>query len=133
MTKALKFDPDIDLMATRINTQLPRFLSYRPDPQAYAVDAFSWSWEEFRFYCFPPFACIPRIIQKVFNERVSGIFITPDWKNQLWYSQLRDITVHEMNLPHRLDQLILPSDTTKRHPMADRMHLKASLICTQQR
>ena len=50
--------PEIDLFASRINTQLLRFFSYRPDPFAEVTNAFSVSWEKKNFYCFPSFACI---------------------------------------------------------------------------
>ena len=33
--------PDVDLFAARINTQLPKFVSWQPDPEAIFVDAFS--------------------------------------------------------------------------------------------
>ena len=32
---------EVDLFASRLTTQLPRFYSWRPDPQSEAVDAFS--------------------------------------------------------------------------------------------
>ena len=37
----LKFQPDIDLFASRINYLFPKYISYRPDPEAFAIDAFS--------------------------------------------------------------------------------------------
>ena len=40
-----KFGPrKIDLFASRISTQLPRFFSWRPDLEAEATDAFKQSW-----------------------------------------------------------------------------------------
>jgi hypothetical protein len=39
---ARKFgNPDIDLFASRLNKQCPRYASWRPDPEAEFVDAFS--------------------------------------------------------------------------------------------
>ena len=42
-SKALGFNitPKIDLYALRLNNQLPAYMSYKPDPNAYAVDTFS--------------------------------------------------------------------------------------------
>ncbi|XP_065180118.1 uncharacterized protein LOC135810554 [Sycon ciliatum] len=48
----------VDLFATRINTQLPDFVSWHPDPQAVATDAFSQPWQEMDGYAFPPFCLI---------------------------------------------------------------------------
>ena len=52
VVKHLKFEPCFDLFASRINTQLPRFAAYRPDPEAEVIDAFSISWKEVKFYAF---------------------------------------------------------------------------------
>jgi hypothetical protein len=128
ITERLDFRPDIDLMATRINKQMDRFMAYRPDPDAFAIDAFSWSWKGFRFYCFPPFACISRILQKVSSEDTIGILVTPDWKNQVWYSYLRIITIKEINLPYSDHLLLDPTGAQRIHPMAHRMRLRASLV-----
>ena len=37
----LNFEPDIDLFASHINYLFPKNVSYRPDPEAFAIDAFS--------------------------------------------------------------------------------------------
>ena len=49
---------DIDLMASRTNHQVERFLSWRPDPEAFAIDAFTLDWRDFRFWYFPHFQSI---------------------------------------------------------------------------
>ena len=36
--------PSIDLFASRLNFQLRPFVSWKPDPEAFAIDAFSISW-----------------------------------------------------------------------------------------
>ena len=46
--------PDIDLFASRINHKLPRYVAYKPDPHAQAIDAFAHKWDLFS-YIFPPF------------------------------------------------------------------------------
>ena len=74
----LKFSPDIDLFASRLNTQLPKFISYRPDPQCLAVNAFLFSWKNYKFYCFPPFAVISRILQKIVQDSAKGIIVVPE-------------------------------------------------------
>ena len=50
--------PDADLFASRLNTQLPTYVSWRPDPGAVATDAFSLDWGPIFFYAFPPFCQI---------------------------------------------------------------------------
>ena len=36
----LNFEPDIDLFAFRISYLFPKYVSYRPDPETFAIDAF---------------------------------------------------------------------------------------------
>ena len=77
MLKHFKFKPVIDLFASRINNQLPRFFSFRPDPEAEVINAFSVNWHSIPFYCFPPFSCIGRVIRKIINN-ASGILVLPN-------------------------------------------------------
>ena len=48
--KKLKFSPNIDLFASRINYQVKPFVSYRADPEALAINAFHLSWQNYKFY-----------------------------------------------------------------------------------
>ena len=48
----------IGLFASRLTAQLPRFVRWKPDPEAEAVDAFTLDWSQLRGYAFPPFALI---------------------------------------------------------------------------
>ena len=45
--------PQIDLFASRFNHRLPLYISPVPDPQAWAVDAFSVPWANLLAYAFP--------------------------------------------------------------------------------
>ena len=47
---------DVDLFASRLNAQLWTFVSWRPDPEASQVDAFTITWTDKLFYLFPPFS-----------------------------------------------------------------------------
>ena len=67
--QALKFSPTIDLCASRLNHQLPAYVSYKPVSNAYAVGAFSFVWKQFKFYCFRPFSCITECLQKKKERR----------------------------------------------------------------
>ena len=50
--------PDIDLFASRLNHKLKKYVSFRPDPNAMAVDAFSMSWTKHYVYIFAPFSTL---------------------------------------------------------------------------
>ena len=62
--KHLKFKPDLDCFASRLNTQLPKYISYRPDPYAYLIDDFSVNWGFYKCYLFSFFSLIDRSLQK---------------------------------------------------------------------
>ena len=88
------FTPDIDLFASRLNTQLKRFISWMPDPEAFTTDAFSVSWSGSKPYVFPPFSLLPRVIRKIQDDQVSkAILIVPYWTTQTWFPQLLDILI----------------------------------------
>ena len=53
-----------DLFASRLNTQCPVFFSWRPDPNAIAIDALAHPWTDTINYAFPPFSIINRLLQK---------------------------------------------------------------------
>ncbi|KAK6169841.1 hypothetical protein SNE40_020818 [Patella caerulea] len=39
--------PDIDMFASRLNKQINKYVAWKPDPQAFAIDAFSIPWSNF--------------------------------------------------------------------------------------
>ena len=54
--------PDIDLFASRLNAKVKKFVSWHPDPEACAVEAFTIAWETHLNYAFPPFSLITRVL-----------------------------------------------------------------------
>ena len=128
-TETFAFMPEVDLFASRTNTQLPNYMSYRPDPYASVVDSFTVNWKNIKFYAFPPFSCINRVIQKVVEDEATGLIIAPDWPNQIWYPSLLKICVHEpIVLPYRKDLLHLPNQPEQIHQIWDRLPLLACLV-----
>ncbi|XP_028407843.1 uncharacterized protein LOC114530423 [Dendronephthya gigantea] len=65
----LDFTPNIDLFASRINYQVKPYISYHPDPEALAVNAFHMSWRNYKFYAFPPFSIIGLVLKKIQKEK----------------------------------------------------------------
>ena len=79
----------VDLFASRLSAQLPRYMSWRPDPGSIATDAFSQSWKEIKGFAFPPFSLIGRCLSKVKREKVSElILVAPVWPTQPWFAVL---------------------------------------------
>ena len=57
--------PQVDLFATRFSNKVPQFVSPVPEPQAWAVDTLSLSWEGLDPYAFPPAAILGKMVEKV--------------------------------------------------------------------
>ena len=73
----------IDLFASFRNNQ-QRFYSWKPDPQALALDALSQSWVGETAYAFPPL--IGRCLQKINQKGLEFLLlIAPIWRAQHWY------------------------------------------------
>ena len=70
--KKLNVTLDIDLFASRINCQFKPFASFWPDPEASAIDSFTFSWSTIKSYAFPPFAIIPNVLQKISSDNATG-------------------------------------------------------------
>ena len=76
---------DIDLFATRVNHQASAFVSWRPQPEAIAIDAFNVKCDFHLAYLFPPFCMIERFFQKIQQDQSHCVLITPVWKSRPWY------------------------------------------------
>lgn len=122
--------PEIDLFASRLNTQLPRFVSWKPDPASCFVDAFTISWDSSYFYAFPPFCQIHRCLQNILEDQVpQGIMILPFWPTQVWWPQLlRMIIAIPFMLPKHQDLLSLSHSPQKFHPLRKKLTMLACLL-----
>ena len=121
-------EPDIDLFASRLNCQCERYVSWMPDPGAFAVDAFSLNWSGFKMYAFPPFSLISRVLQQLLRDSASGILIVPDWPTQSWYPLLmRYLRDPPLSLSHP-NLLQLPFAPERQHPLQGRLRLLACHI-----
>ena len=128
ITQQLDFCPDIDLFASRLNAQLPRFVSFRPDQETERVNSFTFSWKTLDFYAFPPFICISKVIQKIIMDKATGLLVVPDWPNQTWYNIYQDIRIHDIVLPPRYDLLHLPNRPSTPHPMWEKLRIRVGLV-----
>ncbi|KAK7109102.1 hypothetical protein V1264_013207 [Littorina saxatilis] len=125
----LVVSPHIDLFASRINTQRSCYVSFKADPEAHAVDAFSLFWQSLTCYAFPPFSIILRVLQKVRRDKASGVIIVPEWKTQVWWPVLlKLLTTDPVRLPSSINLLSLPSHPRTRHRLLPRLQLLACKI-----
>ncbi|XP_067681494.1 uncharacterized protein [Haliotis asinina] len=121
--------PEIDLFASRLNNRLPKYVSWKPDPDALAVDAFSIPcWKQYFYYAFPPFSVINAVLKKTEEYQARGILIAPLWSTQSWFPRLlRLITQTPLILPPARRILRLPHNDGQTHPLT-KMTLAAFLL-----
>ena len=118
---------EIDFMASRTNCQIARFMSWRPDPNAVAVDAFTVDWSSLNFWCFPPFSIILQVLHKIQLDKATGLLMVPRWPTQPWYPVLtKHLVDHPRVLPRRLKLLQLPEKPQECHPLQGKLQL---MVC----
>jgi hypothetical protein len=107
----------LDLFATRLNAQLPRYVSRLPDPQCTSVDAFRQDLRRERAYANPPFTVITRLLAMVKRQRARLTVVLPAWESQPWWPLLAEMLVAPpIRLPRRLDTF-LPGHLGNEVPM----------------
>ena len=100
--------PEVDLFASRLNCQLTPFVSWKPEPGAWAVNAFSLCWTALKFYAFPPCSILGKVLAKVQQDGATGKWMTLFWSTQLWFPQLLELLIdHPRMLQPRKDLLQL--------------------------
>ena len=109
---------EIDLFASRLTNQLPRYVSWKPDPGAEATDAFSLNWAQHRGYAFPPFVLIGRCLKQVIRQQApSLVIVTPVWEMQSWFPLLLELCVDQpLLLPPNPNLLTRDQE---QHPLQD--------------
>lgn len=123
--------PEIDLFASRTSAKCNSYVSWRPDPDALTVDAFTLNWKSYYFYAFPPFSIILRCIQKIINEEAKGILVFPYWPSQPWFPMLIDLLNSEIMLFPQTKTF--PSSSCSVHLQGQKQFTLAAAVLSGQR
>ena len=107
---------DVDLFATRLNTQLEKFVSWRPDPEAIGADALQLTWTNWKGYAFPPFCLIGKCLKKVREDKALLVLVAPVWRSQPWYPALLELLI-DFPLILPADPVLLTDHSGKPHPL----------------
>ena len=107
--------PHIDLFATSENHKLPVYVAPFLDPQAWKIDAMTFSWSGLWAYAFPPTALIPKILHKIREENVEVIMIAPYWPKRPW-------TIEVVELATEPPRALPLWETLLRQPASDKFH-----------
>lgn len=97
--------PQVDLFASPINNQVPRFYSHFQTQGAEQIDALHVPWPREVLYAFPPTSMINRCLKKARKEKSTLILIAPHWPRRPWFSELISMTQRVIKLPIRPDLL----------------------------
>lgn len=120
-------EPEIDLFASRSNKKCKKFVSWQKDPDAIAVDAFTIKWTKYYFYAFPPFSIILRVLQKIKNDKATGILVVPYWTTQPWFPLFSSLLLSPP-IMFQPSKTLLSSYFRDHHPLHKNLTLAAGLL-----
>ena len=86
---------DVDMSASKLCHQIPKYINWQPDLHAWMVNAFQINWTHLKAYPFPPFTLTGRVLAKAMRGKCTLIIITPAWPSQLWYTQLLRMSIQD--------------------------------------
>lgn len=116
------WEMNVDLFASSWNAQLTKFVAWRPQPGAWAVNAFSLHWSDMVGYISPPFALISRCIAKVRTDKASAVIVCPWWPAQPWFPSLLELVCDVPRIFSPNSDILL-SVLEQRHPLSEEGHL----------
>lgn len=122
-------EPNIDLFASRVNTKCKLYCTWGRDPEALASNAFTIRWSALRFYAFPPFAIIPKVLQKIANDKASGTLVVPLWRSQPWFQIFQNLSQGEWIIFEPNPCLLVCSSSQQSpHQLAEKLTLVAANV-----
>lgn len=91
-----RFVPEVDLFASRLNTNTDKSISWHPEPGAFGIDAFSLNWANMNCYAFPPFSLLPSVLTKIRSDQALVLLIAPVtvWKREPSLTSVDDMIYH---------------------------------------
>ena len=106
----------VDLFATKLNNQLPIYVSPCPDENAAAIDALSTPWDRWNhLYIFPPTILISKVLAKLTEVSVESVaLVTPDLHSKPWFMSLNLKKIPSFTMEVRLQQIVV--DKIVYHP-----------------
>lgn len=119
--------PEIDLFASYFNHKCTKYVSWLPDPNSIAIDAFTLKWQNLFFYMFPPFSMLLRVIQKIIQDKAEGIIVVPWWPTQPWFPLFLKYKKGN-HIIFKPDTSLLSCPCRTEHPMAKHLILAAAIL-----
>ena len=116
------YRPEVDLFASRLNYQLPKYVSRYPGVWLWMHSSLDWS----KWTCLihPPVVLMPRVLRKIKEDQATAVLLAPNWTGQPWFPDLIQMLVDRpLLLPQRQSLLFLPFQPTAYHPLWKSLHL----------
>ena len=90
MTKAFNYNPNLDLFANRTNRKCKQYCSRRLDKMSLG-DAFAQNWGKHKNWLNPPWALIPRCLEKIQRDQATALVCLPMWQTAHWWRKLQSM------------------------------------------
>ena len=124
--KAISFDCDNDPFVSKLNTQLPAYVSFLPDPGALAVATYALTWRHLHFYAFPPFSIILNALQKVKLDEANRAIMVPIGFSQFFISVLLHMLISDPVWIQRHQRLL---QIATKQAILHALHKKLNFLC----
>ena len=120
--------PKWDLFASRQNAKCRKYCSWKPDPGASHVDAFTMDWTGANLYAFPPFSLVQRVLNKARDEPPQRlILVTPTWPSRPWFVTVGEMARRQISIGAKPNNL-LPANPERAPKRIKNTGLTISLI-----
>ena len=114
----------VDLFATRLNRQVHRYVSWKPDPNCIAADGLRFSIGKENSWCFPPEALISKLLAKVVREQATITLVAPLWPSKPWWPELQALRIDRPILLEPREDLL---QTTGLNTFSDFRHYRLAI------
>ena len=122
-------NPSIDLFASRLNKQFPIFCSWKPDPDAWKIDAFSFPWLQKGLYAFPPFCLVGKVLAKVIQDKSQNlVLVTPWWPSQPWFPLLKSLAITQPRFLKETKRTLVLPHSQDLHPLWRQLKLAVWVV-----
>ena len=115
--------PTLDLIASHIYHQFDTNISWKSDPKALALHAFSLKWSIELYYIFPPFSLLRKVTAKIYRDKTKVIVVIPKWPIQHWCPKLMRKVTKLMTITPSAKNVQQPQD-----PLHRKLRLHVLLI-----
>ena len=125
----LAVNPSIDLFASHLNKQFPIFCSWKPDPDAQKIDAFSFPWIQKGLYAFPPFCLVGKVLAKVIQDKSQNlVLVTPWWPSQPWFPLLKSLAITQPRFLKETKRTLVLPHSQDLHPLWRQLKLAVWVV-----